>query len=73
VNHYKWINGTQMKKSGISQIPRGMAENTVEMRKDSAKSGMLACLQVMQLSSPVRLTVRLPQNMHSVTQSMQHV
>ena len=27
-----------MKKSGISQIPRGMAENTVEMRKDSAKS-----------------------------------
>jgi len=26
-------------KSGISQIPRGMAENTVEMRKDSAKSG----------------------------------
>jgi len=28
-----------MKKSGISQIPRGMAENTVEMRKDSAKSG----------------------------------
>ena len=28
-----------MKKSGISQIPRRMAENTVEMRKDSAKSG----------------------------------
>jgi len=26
-------------KSGISQIPRGMAENTVEMQKDSAKSG----------------------------------
>ena len=26
-------------KSGISQILRGMAENTVEMRKDSAKSG----------------------------------